>query len=178
MPCHAMCAVVPCHAMPACHHACRSCAPCPRWPRCAMAAAPPLHHCWPPAANSAAPFLHMPRSALNDLAKGTLWRLLGEEYPEEGATTAKALAAVPKQASVRWAGQARGGSWVVACRQAGRRRAGGGVRIGRTARFLCSLAPLPAALGAALFSSCRAAGTSRAAWPAAGLRARTAVSAL
>lgn len=125
VPCHAMCAVVPCHAMPACHHACRSCAPCPRWPRCAMAAAPPLHHCWPPAANSAAPSLHMTRSALNALAKGTLWWLLGEEYPEEGATTAKALAAVPKQASVRWAGQARGGSWVVTCRQAGRRRAAG-----------------------------------------------------
>ncbi|PRW44489.1 small GTP-binding [Chlorella sorokiniana] len=41
--------------------------------------------------------LAMTSRALSTLAKGTLWGLLGDEYPEEGATTAKSLATVPKQ---------------------------------------------------------------------------------
>ncbi|KAI7837620.1 hypothetical protein COHA_008546 [Chlorella ohadii] len=37
--------------------------------------------------------LAMTSRALSTMAKGTLWRLLGEKYPEEGTTTAKTLAA-------------------------------------------------------------------------------------
>lgn len=54
----------------------------------------------------------MPCSALSTIAKSTLWGLLGEEYPEEGTTTAKALATVPKRV--------RGSSGGTTCRRGGR----------------------------------------------------------
>lgn len=45
----------------------------------------------------ARPSRAMPCRALSALVKASLWDLLGEQYESEGATTAKALAAVPKQ---------------------------------------------------------------------------------
>lgn len=49
----------------------------------------------------------MARSSLSALAKGTLWGLLGEQYPAEGETTAKKLAAVPKAVRACGRGQMR-----------------------------------------------------------------------